>query len=282
MIEVIHAGIYNSIQDLGRIGMSALGISRGGAMDFDSFSLANALLQNDINDACIEISFGSGVFRFLKPTFICLTGADFSPMINQKSAAMNTPIMIGKGDELSFGKREYGVYTYLGVQGGIQSELTLNSRCQFKNITQNFKLDKGDQLRILPLKEDIEFFTNDNDQKHLIDGDRINCYPGPEFSLLNSKQKRLLTQPFRLSKDCNRIGVVLEEEIPNEIPQILSSAVLPGTVQLTPSGKLIILQRGCQTTGGYPRILQLDNFSINRLSQKFTNDYLRFSLLSST
>jgi allophanate hydrolase subunit 2 len=107
----------------------------------------------------------------------------------------------------------------------------------------------------------------------------MDCYPGPEFHLLNDDQKRQLTQQFTLSKNCNRIGVVLEEEISNDFPQQLSSGVIPGTVQLTPSGKIIVLMRDCQTTGGYPRILQLDDFSVNKLSQKFTDDYIRFSLV---
>ena len=107
----------------------------------------------------------------------------------------------------------------------------------------------------------------------------MDCFPGPEFHLLNDDQKRQLTKPFRLSKSCNRIGVVLEEEISNDFPQQLSSGVIPGTVQLTPSGKLIVLMRDCQTTGGYPRILQLNDFSVNKLSQKFTDDYIRFSLV---
>jgi len=54
--------------------------------------------------------------------------------------------------------------------------------------------------------------------------------------------------------------------------------VLPGTVQLTPSGKLIVLMRDCQTTGGYPRILQLSEQGINTLAQKFTNDTIEFEL----
>jgi allophanate hydrolase subunit 2 len=70
----------------------------------------------------------------------------------------------------------------------------------------------------------------------------------------------------------------LNETIPNTLPSILTSAVLPGTVQLTPSGKLIILMRDCQVTGGYPRVLQVSEESINRLSQKITGDKIQFVL----
>jgi allophanate hydrolase subunit 2 len=34
--------------------------------------------------------------------------------------------------------------------------------------------------------------------------------------------------------------------------------------------------RDCQTTGGYPRVLQLTELSINKLAQKFTNQKIGF------
>jgi allophanate hydrolase subunit 2 len=53
---------------------------------------------------------------------------------------------------------------------------------------------------------------------------------------------------------------------------------MPGTIQLTPSGRVIILCRDCQTTGGYPRILQLDKKSLDCLSQKVTGEKINFYL----
>ena len=54
---------------------------------------------------------------------------------------------------------------------------------------------------------------------------------------------------------------------------------MPGSVQLTPSGKLIVLMRDCQTTGGYPRVLQLTENAINVLSQKFTGQNIKFKII---
>lgn len=70
----------------------------------------------------------------------------------------------------------------------------------------------------------------------------------------------------------------LEETIENDLEPIITSSVLPGTVQLTPSGKLIILMRDCQTTGGYPRILQLQENGINSLAQKIMGQSLYIKL----
>ena len=60
---------------------------------------------------------------------------------------------------------------------------------------------------------------------------------------------------------------------------MITSATLPGTVQLTPKGKLIILMRDGQTTGGYPRIMQLSAAAISVLAQKKFGDVISFKLL---
>ena len=72
----------------------------------------------------------------------------------------------------------------------------------------------------------------------------------------------------------------LEGVFYNELDPILTSLVLPGTVQLTPAGNLIILMRDCQTTGGYPRILQLEESSIDTLAQKYMGQKIKFQLIT--
>jgi len=67
--------------------------------------------------------------------------------------------------------------------------------------------------------------------------------------------------------------------IPNN-KSIITSPVLPGTVQLIPSGQLIVLMKDAQTTGGYPRIFQLTEKSIAVLAQKNTSDKFKFKLIS--
>lgn len=70
----------------------------------------------------------------------------------------------------------------------------------------------------------------------------------------------------------------LTEVLKNTLPPILTSAVFPGVVQLTPSGKLIVLMRDCQVTGGYPRILVLTETAVSRLSQKIEGEKIQFEL----
>jgi biotin-dependent carboxylase-like uncharacterized protein len=279
MINVVHPGIYSSVQDQGRQGFAQLGVPVSGSMDAYSSEMGNVLLKNKPSDAVIEVTFGRAKFEFITGTFICLTGADFSPKLNGESLQMMTVYEVSAGSILSFGKRNYGLRTYIAVQGGVQSEQVLKSRSFFKGITSEDRIKKGDQLPILPKKpyENLSF-SKIKIAEELFSSHILECHPGPEFDQLNPTQKEQLFQPFTLSEDHNRVGYRLNELVENDLQSILTSAVLPGTVQLTPSGTLIVLMRDCQVTGGYPRVLQLTDFAINQLSQKLSNDQFSFDL----
>ena len=74
-------------------------------------------------------------------------------------------------------------------------------------------------------------------------------------------------------------GSSFTELITGHSHSMLTSGTLPGTVQLTPAGRMIILMKDGQTTGGYPRILQLSEESISVLAQKKYGDGLKFKLV---
>ena len=108
----------------------------------------------------------------------------------------------------------------------------------------------------------------------------LNVFKGPEFNLLNTKAKKYLFKTKFTIRANNRMAYNLEEKLPVRLKSIVSSPVLPGSVQLTPSGKIIILHRDCQTSGGYPRILQLDKKSLNHLSQLKSNEKIKFNIIN--
>ncbi len=278
MIRVLNPGIYTSVQDKGRFGFAKMGIPNAGAMDFYAAELGNRLLQNTTDAAVLEITFGQGKFEFAVDTYLCITGGDFSPKLNQQSIEMNRVYKAEKGMILSFRKRIYGSRTYITVQGGIQSDEVLGSRSFSSGITK-VRLEKGDKLKIPTQKE---FFETGNSriktQEEHFTSPNLECFSGPEFDQLNANQKKQLLESFTISSDTNRVGYRLNETLENNLKPILTSAVLPGTVQLTPSGKLIVLMKDCQVTGGYPRVLQLSEYAISRLSQKVAGDKVQFHL----
>mgnify|MGYP001822496664 CR=1 FL=1 len=281
MINVLKPGFYTKLQDLGRFGFQKYGVPVSGVMDYYSAKLANAIMNNDENDALLEITMTGPTLQFTCETEICISGADISPKLNNASIQLNTLVQIQDGDILSFGKPIRGVRCYMAVSGGFKTEEKMGSRSMYKGITDTFSVANGDVLEIVqnPKKLGSKKFLIKSEESHF-ESREIEVYEGPEFNQLSSYQKKLLfSQSFTVSKNNNRMAYQLEETFSNNLKSIITSLVLPGTVQLTPSGKLIILMRDCQTTGGYPRILQLAESDINKLSQKFTREVIQFRLL---
>jgi len=281
MLKVITNGVYASVQDMGRLGYANVGVPIAGVMDHDSAKLANLILHNDIDDAVIEITLGGSSFQFLKETIICICGADLNATIDSTTALCNHPIKVAKDSVLIFKSPNYGTRTYLAVKGGFLNKKVLKSRSFFKEVTKKYVLKKDDEILYgqIKLPDNQSFSAVKLNQQHFLNTN-IEVYEGPEFALLNKTQKRQLENiEFTISKDNNRMGYKLEENIENNLKSILTSAVMPGTVQLTPSGKLIVLMRDCQVTGGYPRVLQLTDNAINILAQKTTNDTFKFKIV---
>ncbi|WP_178985482.1 5-oxoprolinase subunit C family protein [Winogradskyella helgolandensis] len=276
MIKVLKTGFYSTIQDQGRLGYLDYGVPCSGAMDSYSSQFANALLGNDEDAAVIEMTMTGADLLFLEATTIAVTGANMRPKLNGKPIVMFKSIIVNANDMLTFGKLTNGFRTYLAVKGGVLSEMALGSRSMLKGITDNFRIQKGDYLEmsnasnvIIPKNAKLKF-----DNLYL-DEDTFDVMKGPEFDQLTKYQQNMLfSSTFQVSKYNNRMAYQLEPLVHNDLESILTSPVLPGTVQLTPSGQLIVLMRDCQTTGGYPRVLQLTEKSVNTLSQKTTGNNL--------
>ena len=281
MIKVLQSGFYSTIQDLGRFGYQDYGVPYSGVMDKQAATIANTLLGNHENNAVLEITMTGPKLKFECDTLICLSGASMNPQINKKYIPNNKIFNVKKDDVLSFGKLDSGFRCYLAVLGGFNAEMVMNSRSMYQNITQQSSIKKGDQLAIKNSTFNYKMHhSNLRVNTSYIDNLTLEVYRGPEFKYLSvSNQKKILSSRFTISKYNNRMAYQLEEVLANNLDSIITAPVLPGTIQLTPSGKLIILMKDCQTTGGYPRVLQLSESAIHSLAQKITGDKLQFKCL---
>lgn len=284
-IEILSPGLFSSIQDTGRTGHLFYGVPMGGAMDLYSHKLANLYLQNRNDAASLELTLMGPTLRFSSPTQIVLTGADLSPRLGALAIAPSIVTPVKAGDVLSFGRRNNGYRSYLGIKGGFQTARILGSRSWFEGVTQHYRLEKDMKLPYLALAQGLKDREVTEDSYARINEEKfesqnpIEVFPGPEFYLLSKKQQqRLLGASFTISRDNSRMGVQLSEPIPNSLSSIISGPVLPGTVQLTPSGRLIVLMRDCQTTGGYPRVLQLNRHGVNQMAQRITGEKIKWTL----
>lgn len=281
MIKVLKSGFLTTIQDLGRTGYQKYGVPYSGAMDGYAASMANMILGNKQEDAIMEITMTGPTLQFHNYTYICISGANMSPKLNNENILLDKVIPVKLGDVLSFGKLNSGFRCYLAVLGGFQTEMVMQSRSMYPGITKQHKIEEN---TILHLEEATHTFPNQHASirivKSYLTSEEIDVYEGPEFNMLSKEQQEQLTShSFTISKDNNRMAYQLNESLSNQLEPIITSSVLPGTVQLTPSGKLIVLMQDCQSTGGYPRVLQLKETAINVLAQKFTGQSISFKFL---
>ncbi len=281
-IKVLQPGLYSSIQDLGRFGFGKFGVPQSGVMDSYSAKMCNLLLNNSEEKPVLEITQMGPKLEFNESSKIAICGALINPKLNEKAVFNNQVIQVKNGDVLSFGKLEFGCRAYLGISGGFISDIILNSSSWYEGITHQFRLLKGDEL-FFNSSSTFDNITNSGIKvkTDYLKEQIVPVYIGPEFYLLSKFQRTdLLSSIFSIDKKNNRMAVQLQEPLLNELRPIITGPVLPGTVQLTPSGNLIVLMRDCQTTGGYPRILHLSEEGINVLSQKLADDPIKFSLLN--
>ena len=277
MFRVIDAGFFTTIQDTGRFGYRDIGVPVSGAMDAIAANIANSLLENKRDDAVLEITMTGPTLEFEEPTFIALSGSEMSASINGREIKNNEVHKIETGDVLSFGKMENGFRSYLAVKGGLKTKEVLDSRSYFKTLTKINRLKAEDEISYdstMDFDAKISHIKTEPYYKE----HKLKVYPGPEFELLEKKYRdQIFATNFTIAKEYNRMAYQLEEIISAPRIPMITSANIPGTVQLTPGGKLIILMRDGQTTGGYPRILQLSETSISILSQKRFGDSISFA-----
>tara|TARA_Y100001958_G_C21137041_1_gene476789 strand:+ start:199 stop:1035 length:837 start_codon:yes stop_codon:yes gene_type:complete len=277
MIKFISKGLYTTIQDEGRFGYRNIGVPSSGYMDSESAQIANLILDNPINNPLIEATLIGPTIKFKKSTVICITGANFNPKLNESKISLYTPIDVSKGDILKINNSSIGSRCYISIKGDIIVDRVLGSKSFYSQISDSSVIEKGDEFAFEANDRNLTYKSIH--QKFRLNKN-IKVFKGPEFSCLDEKSiNKLINQEFSIGIN-NRMAYNLNEKIETGVSSIISSGVIPGTVQLTPSGQLIILHRDCQTTGGYPRILQLNKKSLNNLAQLRTGDKIKFELVT--
>jgi antagonist of KipI len=285
-IEVIKAGIADSVQDGGRLGHQHLGINPNGAMDLAAMQVANALVGNDLHEAVVELCFPSSTFAFRKPALIALSGANFNAEINGVRVPINQVIAVPANSELKFQKTEQGVFAYLAVRGGFElacwmGSFSTNTKAQAGG-WKGRSLQKGDllicneslevpALKIFPWRANVYDFYSEPEA--------IQILKGNEFAWLDEKsQEKIFESEFSVTALRDRMGYRLQGESLSRSQQqeLVSTMATFGTVQLLPDGQLIVLMADHQTTGGYPRVAQVTAAARSKLVQSNVRAGIRF------
>lgn len=289
-VRVIKKGLLDTMQDNGRYGYQHLGINPGGVMDPVAAAVANMLAGNDDKEPVLELHYPAASFVFQSTARIALSGADFGAVLNKQSLPVDKAVTAAADSLLEFTAYKKGARCYLAVHGGWQCEQWLNS------CSTNLKVAAGGYKGRALQKEDIIAFNTDNiagqsahssvfiiDTADLYRQTTIRCIKGNAFEELNRLSKeKLFSASFGITPQSDRMGYRLEGEklVRKTDKEVLSAAVTRGTIQLLPSGELILLMADHQTTGGYPVVAHVISADIPAIAQKRPNEKIQFTPVS--
>jgi len=296
MIVVRKPGVLASVQDLGRHGHRQLGICPGGALDVLALTLANRLVGNADRAAGLELTMGGCELQFEADTRIALAGDDFGASLDGVPLwpCWSVPVAAGQTLRLAGanagGTKKPGVRSWLAVAGGIDVPPVLGSRStdlkagfgglQGRALRKGDRLPTGIAMLDAAQRERRPFGIRGPDWGPAEDDGAIalRVLPGPEFELFTlAAREQLWGERWRITPQSNRMGSRLEgaELRRKRSGDMLSSGVIPGTIQVPPSGQPIILMGDAQTTGGYPRIGVVIRADLWKLAQAPLNGRLR-------
>lgn len=277
-IKILSSGIQTTIQDLGRYGYRSHGIPLSGSMDHSATQLANFLVGNNDNDAVLECTMLGPKIEFLCNTYIAITGAKVDIYLNDIKQKMNCTIAVGKNSQLKFGRIHQGCRFYIAFASGINIKAILGSRSTDTISGIGHPILKKHDILTLFNNQEERLFIELNPLVNNLKERKVSALPGPEYHLI--ERLNIENCEFTIHPSSNRMAYTLNSnlEITHQY-EMISSGVLPGTVQLTPSGQFNILMRDAQTTGGYPRVLQIFEEDIGYLAQRRGGEIIQFIVI---
>lgn len=302
---VQRAGFLTSVQDQGRTGFRQFGVSTSGALDSFALRVANLLVGNDEGAAGLEITLGGLHLRFDDERIVAWCGGEFDVRLGSQALPAGHVAHVQGGDELKFGRAQIGCRCWLAISGGIDVRVVLGSRAT--DLRTNFgglegrALRDGDRLRFGGFRQSSSF-AEATAARQTGATEWISSWRGPHDWVSPAKRypvlrfirgadwhrfnpltlQRFTTEAFSVSADSDRMGVRLDgpELKRQDETDLISEAVAPGTIQVPPSGKPILLLGDCQTIGGYPKIAHVITVDLGVAAQLRAGDGVRFSEVS--
>ncbi|MDZ4522687.1 biotin-dependent carboxyltransferase family protein [Bacillus cereus group sp. BceL300] len=301
-VEVLHAGMFTTVQDLGRSYYQQFGVPVGGAMDKNALRLINMLVGNEENEAGLEMTILGPKLLIKKTTLLAIGGVDMEPLLNGERIPLWRPILAEEGSMLCFGKVKSGCRAYVTFAGGIHIERTMGSKSTYIRAAiggiEGRMLKKGDCFQIGTYSEMANRFIQDLQKderiktKWVISNSVLPKYKKhPKLRVITDfeydqfteeSRKVFFTKEYKVSNYADRMGYRVEGEVLNRIEEkeILSSPVTFGTIQVPNGGQPIILMADRQTTGGYPRMGNIISVDLPLLAQIKPGDYVSFEKIT--
>ncbi len=295
-MKILMPGLSTTVQDNGRYGYLASGLSPSGAMDENAFRAANAMINNPEHAAVLEASLLGPSIIFTPeaaPTgtdiseeeiVIAITGADMDACLNGIPVDTSRPILIRQGQTLSLGYARHGCRAYLAVAGGINVASVLGSRstnlsCKLGGY-HGRALKRGDVLKIFPSDTALhDVCTHTYERPSYPSEITVNVMLGPQDDYFTEAGIRtFLESPYQVTSASDRMGCRMEGKAIESFhgTDIVSDATPLGSVQIPQNGMPIVLLKDRQTTGGYAKIATIISSDLWKIAQAKPGDIVHF------
>lgn len=280
-LRVVEPGLLATVQDLGRAGRAALGIARSGALDRAALRRANRLVGNPEAAAGIEITLGGFRAVAQRDAWIALAGAVGPVTLDGRAVGPHTALSWPAGTELHVDWLAHGARAYLAVRGGIDAAPAAGSRAT--DVLAGLgpaPLRAGDVVAVgpepgapIPAIDLAPWGAPADDELE------VELAPGPRADwFAPSAQRALFEAEWTVSGSADRVGMRLDgPELARvrggELP---SEGMVPGALQVPPSGRPTVLLADGPVTGGYPVIAVATDAALDALAQARPGARVRF------
>ncbi|MDP2086382.1 MAG: biotin-dependent carboxyltransferase family protein [Gemmobacter sp.] len=268
VLVVESCGPGASVQDGGRVGWRRFGVSGSGAMDRLALGLANALAGNPPDAAAVETTLAGLRLRVEGgPVLFAVAGPGVGMMVDERAVPPGVSVRADPGQRVTLSPVRDGVHGYLAVAGGVATTPEMGSRSVHLRsgiggamLAPGTRLPVGDCAALAPRA--LAPVPGHADGP-------IRVMPGPQHDWFDAAAlDTLVAVTWEVGERSDRMGRFLVG--PGLAPRagsMVSDGVVPGSLQVPPSGQPIILMRDCQTTGGYPKLATVISADLDRLAQ---------------
>ncbi len=281
-LVVHHSGALATVQDLGRPGLARIGVGVSGAADRASLKLANRLVGNPEGAAAIEIRLGGFSVSPTIDLMMTVTGAPVPVWIDDRAEGCNAVLNVKAGRIIRVGFASVGVWSYLGVCGGIAVPEVLGSRSTdtMANLGPPV-LEDG--MRLPVGLAPSTYPTIGQAVIRRMTGGPLRVVMGPRDDWFTADSRRaLVNEPWTATAFGNRIGMRLDGPALERLVtrELSSEGVVRGAIQVPPGGRPTILLADHPVTGGYPVIAVVVDADIDRAANVRPGDTLFFKELA--
>lgn len=280
-LRILEPGLLATVQDLGRRGAASVGVAPSGALDRASLRTANRLLGNAEAAAAIEITLGGLRAVAEQDLWFAVTGAWGLLTLDGQQIDQNAAHRWPAGTELHVDWFTHGARAYLALRGGIEDQAVLGSRStDTLSGLGPAPLRAGREIRVgegitgpIPALDLAPWGAPHAEQLE------IEVTPGPRADWFAASAHRTLFEAdWALTNDADRVGMRLDGPELTRIRsgELPSEGMVPGALQVPPSGRPTILLADGPVTGGFPVIAVATDAALDLLAQARPGARIRF------